>query len=215
MKTAVLGHIFTCVNNFEERAQARSSRARRGVGTTIRTSRALQVVATELSVAQPGGGGGGGGTNGARPTSARASVTVYMDDVNDNTPRFTSAAYTARLPENATAGVRAITVEATDPDTGPFGSVRYTAVLGHRNASLVLDSQTGAVTVSNDNHGFDREESAGVYARAGRVHRVWRGRGTRLRTFRGRGEGSFHTSITPNVSGTGENDGRLSENCHR
>jgi hypothetical protein len=36
-------------------------------------------------------------------------------------------------------------------------------VLGFRNSSLVLDSQTGVVTVSNDNHGFDREESAGTY----------------------------------------------------
>lgn len=114
-----------------------------------------QVVATELPV-------GGGDTNGTGSSSARASVTVYLDDVNDNAPRFTSAAYTAQLPENATAGVRAITVEAVDPDTGPFGSVRYTAVLGYKNASLVLDSQTGAVTVSNDNHGFDREESVGT-----------------------------------------------------
>lgn len=117
-----------------------------------------QVVATKLSV--PGGGGGGGIVNGTRST-ARASVVVYLDDVNDNAPRFTSTTYTAQLPENATAGVRVITVQAVDPDTGPFGSVRYTAVLGYRNSSLVLDSQTGLITVSNDNHGFDREESAG------------------------------------------------------
>lgn len=113
-----------------------------------------QVVATELPV-------GGGDTNGTR-SSARASVTVYLDDVNDNAPRFTSAAYTAQLPENATAGGRVITVEAVDPDAGPFGSVRYTAVSGYKNTSLVLDSRTGAVTVSNDNHGLDREESAGT-----------------------------------------------------
>lgn len=115
-------------------------------------------MATELSV-QPIGAD----PNHTR-SSARASVTVFLDDVNDNAPRFTSAVYTAQLPENATAGARVITVEAVDPDTGPFGSVRYTAILGYKNSSLVLDSQTGVISVSNDNHGFDREESAGIRA---------------------------------------------------
>lgn len=113
------------------------------------------MLATELSVP-----GGGGDTNRTR-TSARASVVVYLDDVNDNAPRFTRAEYDVQLPENATAGVRVTTVEAVDPDTGLFGSVRYTAVLGFKNSSLVLDPATGVIVVSNDNHGFDREESAG------------------------------------------------------
>lgn len=104
--------------------------------------------------------GGDGDTNRTR-TSARASVVVYLDDVNDNAPRFTSAEYDVQLPENATAGVRVTTVEAVDPDTGLFGSVRYTAVLGFKNSSLVLDPITGVIVVSNDNHGFDREESSG------------------------------------------------------
>lgn len=111
-------------------------------------------MATELSVP--------GGNSNRSKSAASAPVVVYLDDVNDNAPRFTSAAYTAQLPENATAGVRVIAVEAVDPDTGSFGSVRYTAILGFKNSSLVLDSQTGVVTVSNDNHGFDREESAGT-----------------------------------------------------
>ncbi|CAH1738147.1 unnamed protein product [Aphis gossypii] len=115
----------------------------------------FEVLATELSVH----GGDGGDTNRTR-TLARAPVIVYLDDVNDNAPRFTSAAYDVQLPENATAGVRVTTVKAVDPDTGLFGSVRYTAVLGFKNSSLVLDPITGVIVVSNDNHGFDREESA-------------------------------------------------------
>ncbi|KAL4084794.1 hypothetical protein QTP88_027696 [Uroleucon formosanum] len=112
----------------------------------------FEVLATELSA--PGGGGD------TKRTSARASVVVYLNDVNDNAPRFTSAEYDVQLPENATAGVRVATVEAVDLDTGQFGSVRYTAVLGFKNSSLVLDPITGVIVVSNDNHGFDREESA-------------------------------------------------------
>ncbi|XP_022161126.1 cadherin-86C [Myzus persicae] len=114
----------------------------------------FEVCATELSV--PGGGSDKNRTR----TSARAPVVVYLDDVNDNVPRFTSTEYDVQLPENATAGVRVTTVEAVDPDTGPYGSVRYTAVLGFKNSSLVLDPITGVIVVSNDNHGFDREESS-------------------------------------------------------
>ncbi|XP_015369769.1 PREDICTED: cadherin-86C [Diuraphis noxia] len=119
-----------------------------------RRSVRFEMLATELSVP-----GGGGDTNRTR-TKARASVVVYLDDVNDNAPRFTRAEYNIQLPENATAGVRVTTVEAVDLDTGLFGSVRYTAVLGFKNSSLVLDPITGVIVVSNDNHGFDREESA-------------------------------------------------------
>lgn len=114
-------------------------------------------MATELSVP----GVGGGNSNRTRSV-ARASVMVYLDDVNDNAPQFKSTAYAAQLFENATAGARVIAVEATDQDAGLFGRVRYTTVFGYKNASLLLDSQTGVITVSNDNHGFDREESAGI-----------------------------------------------------
>lgn len=37
------------------------------------------------------------------------------------------------------------------------GHVRYTQILGYLNTSLNLDAATGLVTVSTDNHGFDRE----------------------------------------------------------
>lgn len=37
------------------------------------------------------------------------------------------------------------------------GKVRYTQILGYLNTSLNLDPITGIITVSTDNHGFDRE----------------------------------------------------------
>lgn len=89
--------------------------------------------------------------------SALVNVTVYITDVNDNPPVFTETIYRAELPENTTAGTRVVQVQADDVDTGMGGRVRYTQILGFLNTSLNLDASTGIITISTDNHGFDRE----------------------------------------------------------
>lgn len=66
--------------------------------------------------------------------------------------------YVTELPENMTAGTRVVQVHADDVDTGLGGKVRYTQILGFLNTSLNLDAATGVITVSTDNHGFDREQ---------------------------------------------------------
>ncbi|KAM7360298.1 cadherin 86C isoform 2-T13 [Cochliomyia hominivorax] len=89
--------------------------------------------------------------------SAIVNVTVYINDVNDNPPVFTQPVYTVELPENVTVGTKVVQVHADDVDTGMGGRVRYTAILGYLNTSLNLDAETGLITVSTNNHGFDRE----------------------------------------------------------
>lgn len=89
--------------------------------------------------------------------SAIVNVTVYINDVNDNPPVFTQPVYTIELPENVTVGTKVVQVHADDVDTGMGGRVRYTAILGYLNTSLNLDAETGLITVSTNNHGFDRE----------------------------------------------------------
>lgn len=90
--------------------------------------------------------------------SATANVTVYINDVNDNPPIFEQSIYTVELPENMTAGTKVIQVKATDIDIVDLsGRVRYTAILGYLNTSLHLNADSGLITVSTDNHGFDRE----------------------------------------------------------
>lgn len=86
---------------------------------------------------------------------------VYLNDVNDNPPRFLSPLYTAQIAENATANTVIAEVKAVDVDTGAAGRVHYTAIHGFRNSSLLLNSVTGVINLVSDNHGFDREESAG------------------------------------------------------
>lgn len=89
--------------------------------------------------------------------SATANVTVYLNDINDNPPVFLAQSYDIELPENVTAGTRVIQVAADDVDTGAFGKIQFTAILGYLNTSLNLDPITGIITVATSNHGFDRE----------------------------------------------------------
>lgn len=89
--------------------------------------------------------------------SATANVTVYLNDVNDNPPVFLAQSYDVEIHENVTAGTWLVQVQADDVDTGPFGKIQYTAILGYLNTSLHLDPMTGIITVATNNHGFDRE----------------------------------------------------------
>ncbi|XP_045447576.1 cadherin-86C [Melitaea cinxia] len=89
--------------------------------------------------------------------SATANVTVYLNDVNDNPPVFLALSYDVEVPENATAATRLVQVAADDVDTGAFGKIQYTAILGYLNTSLNLDPISGVITIATNNHGFDRE----------------------------------------------------------
>ncbi|XP_055377610.1 cadherin-86C [Condylostylus longicornis] len=89
--------------------------------------------------------------------SAAVNVTVYLNDVNDNPPIFSQSVYRVELPENMTLDTKVVQVHADDVDTGLGGKVRYTQILGYLNTSLNLDAVTGLITVSTNNHGFDRE----------------------------------------------------------
>ncbi|XP_043071713.1 cadherin-86C isoform X2 [Drosophila grimshawi] len=89
--------------------------------------------------------------------SAMVNVTVYINDVNDNSPVFDQPEYTVELPENMTVGTKVVQVHASDLDSGLGGKVRYTAILGYLNTSLNLNAENGSITVSTDSHGFDRE----------------------------------------------------------
>ncbi|KAL0280631.1 UNVERIFIED_CONTAM: hypothetical protein PYX00_001863 [Menopon gallinae] len=91
--------------------------------------------------------------------SSTANVTVFIDDQNDNPPVFLQGRYEAVIAENVTAGMMVTQVQATDLDTGSFGKVFYTNILGNPNNSLRIDSNTGVITVATNNHGFDRESA--------------------------------------------------------
>ncbi|XP_055443499.1 cadherin-related family member 1 [Bubalus kerabau] len=57
--------------------------------------------------------------------SSTADVVIQLLDTNDNVPKFTSHYYVARIPENAPGGSNVLAVTAVDPDSGPWGEVKY------------------------------------------------------------------------------------------
>ncbi|XP_031730284.1 cadherin-related family member 1a [Anarrhichthys ocellatus] len=57
--------------------------------------------------------------------SATADIVIHLLDTNDNAPKFSSEYYIARIPENSPGGSNVVSVTATDPDSGPWGDVKY------------------------------------------------------------------------------------------
>ncbi|KAG8008639.1 Cadherin-related family member 1 [Nibea albiflora] len=58
--------------------------------------------------------------------SATADIVINLLDTNDNVPKFTSEYYIARVAENSPGGSSVVSVTANDPDSGPWGEVKYT-----------------------------------------------------------------------------------------
>uniref|UniRef100_A0A182QBJ4 Cadherin domain-containing protein n=1 Tax=Anopheles farauti TaxID=69004 RepID=A0A182QBJ4_9DIPT len=92
--------------------------------------------------------------------SSTAQLRVLILDQNDNFPEFSQPSYEIDVPENATAGTVLVQIQATDGDSGLFGTegVRYTNLTGSISSLLELDPRTGIVTITaTDEPVFDRE----------------------------------------------------------
>ncbi|KAG9267501.1 cadherin-related family member 1-like isoform X2 [Astyanax mexicanus] len=57
--------------------------------------------------------------------SATADIIIHLLDTNDNTPKFSTDYYIARIPENSPGGSNVVSITATDPDSGLWGEVKY------------------------------------------------------------------------------------------
>ncbi|XP_060802067.1 cadherin-87A [Amyelois transitella] len=81
--------------------------------------------------------------------SSKASVTISLTDVNDNAPIFSDDPYSAAVAEGAPAGTRVTVVEATDRDTGRFGTEGIVYQLSGNGAELFrVDNRSGVITVA-------------------------------------------------------------------
>ncbi|KAM5322750.1 cadherin-related family member 1 [Glossophaga mutica] len=76
--------------------------------------------------------------------SSTADVMIQLLDTNDNVPKFTSHYYIARIPENAPGGSNVVAVTAVDPDTGPWGEVRY-SIYGSGADLFLVHPSTGII----------------------------------------------------------------------
>ncbi|XP_067619192.1 cadherin-23 [Eurosta solidaginis] len=89
-----------------------------------------------------------------------AHLQVFIRDQNDNFPEFTKAIYNASIPENSEQGTIVTKIEATDVDSGDFGTmgIRYRNLRGGIAHLLHLHPITGVITIKQPGDtAFDRE----------------------------------------------------------
>ncbi|KAM6951653.1 cadherin-related family member 1a isoform 2-T2 [Aplochiton taeniatus] len=76
--------------------------------------------------------------------SATADIVINLLDTNDNIPKFTSDYYIARVPENCPGRTSVVSVTANDPDSGPWGNVKY-SIYGSGSDLFLIEPSTGIV----------------------------------------------------------------------
>ncbi|XP_034049344.1 cadherin-related family member 1-like [Thalassophryne amazonica] len=76
--------------------------------------------------------------------SATADIVINLLDTNDNVPMFTSEYYIARIPENSPGGSSVAFVTANDPDSGPWGEVKYT-IYGSGSDLFTIQPSSGLI----------------------------------------------------------------------
>jgi protocadherin Fat 4 len=86
------------------------------------------------------------------------SVTVDVNDLNDNSPIFAPAAYTVQTPEDIAVDGEVVTVSAgdIDLDATPFSTITYTITQGNDAGRFAVDAVTGVVTMVDS---LDRERA--------------------------------------------------------
>ncbi|ELU18572.1 hypothetical protein CAPTEDRAFT_176056 [Capitella teleta] len=95
--------------------------------------------------------------HGSVPQASSKTVTVVVDDENDNAPRFGKSMYSGSLLENNHVGVFLVSVQAMDPDEGSNGTVRYALDAESNTHNLLrIDASSGNITA---NVPFDHELS--------------------------------------------------------
>lgn len=74
---------------------------------------------------------------------SEALVRIRVDDVNDNAPVFKMKSYTVKIREDTPVGSVIAILDASDPDLGKGGEIRYTIING--SDTFLIDSLTGTV----------------------------------------------------------------------
>ncbi|KAG8592191.1 hypothetical protein GDO81_000433 [Engystomops pustulosus] len=78
-----------------------------------------------------------------------ANVTIYVVDINDCAPVFSQEVYEASILIPTYKGVRVITVNATDDDSGSFSEIMYSIVEGNIGDKFAIDHLSGVITVQS------------------------------------------------------------------
>lgn len=97
------------------------------------------------------------GNRNTRPSSV-ANILINVQDMNDFSPTFDQDRYEASISESSQWPSTVLTVHANDPDSGSFGTVRYT-LSGDGSNLFSIDPVSGLISVAR-NVTLDREVKA-------------------------------------------------------
>ncbi len=88
--------------------------------------------------------------SGLFPRDDSAQLVIYIHNVNENPPEFLQRSLNTTIPETTDVGELILTVNATDPDVGEIGEVKYRNVTDFDEAgSFVVNETSGEVYVSS------------------------------------------------------------------
>uniref|UniRef100_A0A8B9HZ42 FAT atypical cadherin 3b n=1 Tax=Astyanax mexicanus TaxID=7994 RepID=A0A8B9HZ42_ASTMX len=87
--------------------------------------------------------------NGSPAQSSEVTVTVAVNDTNDNPPSFNQPLYEAFISELAPRGHFVTCLQASDKDTSDADRLRYSILSGDDRMNFVMDSETGVISLSN------------------------------------------------------------------
>ncbi|XP_016096583.1 protocadherin Fat 4-like [Sinocyclocheilus grahami] len=82
-----------------------------------------------------------------KPLKDQAKVQVYIQDINDNPPKFTKDIYQASISESAQNMTQLLRVSASDVDENKNGLIRYDIMEGNEEKQFSIDSTSGQVTL--------------------------------------------------------------------
>ncbi|XP_053317380.1 protocadherin Fat 4 [Spea bombifrons] len=75
------------------------------------------------------------------------TITVNVDDINDNKPLFALSQHFITIPEDAPTGTDILLVNCSDPDAGVNGVIRYSLIGG--NSQFTINPSTGQIISSS------------------------------------------------------------------
>ncbi|UYV84267.1 hypothetical protein LAZ67_X001708 [Cordylochernes scorpioides] len=90
--------------------------------------------------------------------SSTATVNVWVEDVNDNSPQFLDNQYLFQVPENAPMGADLFSLRAIDLDSGLNGKLTY-SLKGYSSEKFHVEPETGMVRVGACCLDFETEPS--------------------------------------------------------
>ncbi|KAK1798047.1 hypothetical protein P4O66_000549 [Electrophorus voltai] len=82
-----------------------------------------------------------------KPLRDQAKVQVYIQDINDNAPKFSKDIYRASISESAQNMTQLLRVSASDMDESKNGLLHYHISEGNKENRFSIDSSSGQVTL--------------------------------------------------------------------